>query len=196
MKHLKISKYSVRLRNVYFTSYNQKLLDTKITILVDGKHKYTEKVLPVQPSTHVETLLKIHKDAYLQKITILPIVTTYIIGKMGEQRSNTVTILYEEMVEDLQASRPTLLKAFTYLQENNYISKIGQSSYKISPMLAFYGGFDQWAIAISAHNDNLSDEEKEKLLSQLNREKDNVNYLINGFQISIEEAINNPKPLK
>jgi hypothetical protein len=82
-------------------------------------------------------------------------VVTVLVAKLSEQpdRANEIVISIATLCEASGLSKPTVIAAIDSLEDNFFIKRVCQSTYRIEPSLAWYGNQVDWAIALKEHRE-------------------------------------------
>ena len=144
--------------------------------------KRGKKNLPIMPRIHAEALLHLTRLCVSEKNYLILPLATYVVLHLTKESPSVVRLRVQDISTDLSMAEKSVVKNLKLLETLGYLKPISQSSYYISPKLAFYGSGIQWSLALQCEEEGMTIEETEKLSKEIDIELTavEVKYLQNS----------------
>jgi hypothetical protein len=139
----------------------------KTESLTINKHTFKDALfVPNYPAIHPETIFKILPEFYKRGAPQASTLCLYILTQLQRKDQNGVIQLEQtELVKWLGGSKGTVNKAVSVLEELGIITKVGKSSWKVSPRLAWVGSHVDWAEELLALETNIPNKVEVRTIS-------------------------------
>lgn len=115
------------------------------TTIVEDKLMDNSMKIPIAPYLHSGGLQDIVARGTKPSIAIANLLIT---GLRHDSQQNVVEVSLQELQERSGLSKPTVINALDWLEENSYLVRVGKQSYKISARLAWKGNQVDWALEL------------------------------------------------
>lgn len=170
MHKLRIQYYKPQQVGVDMSEDSSDNIQTYITTMTQSSLKKGKKNLPVMPRLHAEALLHLTRLCVKDKNYLILPLATYIALHLSKESPSVVKLRVQDIAHDLSMSDKSITKNLKLLEDLGYIRTVSQSSYYISPKLAYYGSGIKWSLALQCEVEELSLEETDKLTKQVDIE--------------------------
>lgn len=146
MKALKIWYKSPRLiHKSVLHSVLDNAVERTTTTIVEDKLIDNNMKIPIMPYIHGGGLQDIIARGTKPTLTIANLLT---MGLKQESQQNIVTVSLQELQERSGLSKPTVIGALDWLEDNSYLTRVGKQDYKVSARLAWKGNQVDWALEL------------------------------------------------
>lgn len=149
-------------KSMEYISNTQTLIGEKRKTLIDKDTGETIEVNQITKRVYGQKQFwKVYLLDFLQILGVLESkqldILIYILENT-DQANNTFIGTYKKIAEKANASEPTIAKIMKKLQENNFITKIQNGVWQVSPLIMMKGNDYKQQILLNYYNDDIDTE--------------------------------------
>ena len=117
----------------------------KVTTITEDKIMDSNMKIPICPYINGVGIQQVILSGTRQTIIIANLL---VLGLRTAAQNNTVEVTLQELITRSNLSKPTIIEALDWLEDNQFIERVKKGTYKISARLAWFGNQVDWAIEL------------------------------------------------